>query len=124
MQRKDDFEKRREKLASLSDQELKDYFWQLAQYVVAPMMDLAKTHTSPSIERSVLLRMGFSSIQAKDIVMQCVEKGFLGKGAGHSVWRLAQLNHISYQEAGACLARGEGWDQLREHWERRTQHGT
>lgn len=67
-ERKDDFQKRREHLADLSDQELKERFWDLADQIVDPLADLAKTHTSPSIERSVLIRMGFNSLDAKAIV--------------------------------------------------------
>ena len=74
MPREDDFPVRRQHLAGLSDQELQERFWQLAQELVAPLVELARTHTSPSIERSVLLRMGFSSLEASAIVARCVEK--------------------------------------------------
>ena len=59
--REDDYLKRREHLKDLSDQELKERFWQLAEQAVKPLVDLAYKNTSPAIERSVLLRMGFSS---------------------------------------------------------------
>ena len=62
MERKDDFQARRQHLADLSDQELHQRFWDLLDQVVEPLAQLARTHTSPAIERSVLLRMGFSSI--------------------------------------------------------------
>ena len=118
MQRSDDFIQQRAHLALLSEEELEKRFWQLAKQVVEPMVKLAYTHTSPSVERSVLLRMGFSSIEAKEIVTHCEEKGLLGKGAGHAVWRLAKLNNIDYREAGLLLGKGQGWDKLEQFWER------
>ena len=66
MKRADDFESRREHLRNMSDEELKNYFWQLAQQVVDPLLEYGRTHTSPSIERSVLLRMGFSSLERSE----------------------------------------------------------
>ena len=63
--RPDDFAARRARLAALSDDELHPYFWELVQKIVAPLIEEARAHTTPSIERSVLLRMGFSSIEAK-----------------------------------------------------------
>lgn len=116
MQRQDDFSQRRGELAALSDGQLKERFWQLCEQVVQPLVELARTHTSPSIERSVLLRMGFSSIEAKEIINQCVEKELLGKGAGHAVWRLAQLESVPYRQAGLRLAQGLGWERLQEFW--------
>ena len=65
MARADDFEQRRAHLADKSDEELFDYFWELAGRVVQPMLDAGKVYTTPAVERSVLLRMGFSSIEAK-----------------------------------------------------------
>lgn len=86
------------------------------------MVELARTHTSPSVERSVLLRMGFSSMEAKEIVDKCVEQELLGKGAGHAVWRLSQLTGIPYREAGLRLGQGLGWDQLRAYWQKGEHH--
>jgi len=37
--------------------------------VVDPLLEYGRTHTTPSIERSVLLRMGFSSLEAKPLVL-------------------------------------------------------
>ncbi len=42
--------------------------------IVAPLIEEARTHTTPSIERSVLLRMGFSSIEAKALVARMHER--------------------------------------------------
>jgi D-ornithine 4,5-aminomutase subunit alpha len=117
MERADDFAKRRQHLAGLSDQELKARFWDLAKQVVSPIVEAAKHQTSPSIERSVLLRMGFSSLEAKGIVDNAVKYGYLGKGAGHAVVKLAGLRKISYREAGVQLAKGEGWDALKGVWQ-------
>lgn len=114
MPREDDFSVRRQHLAGLSDEELKERFWRLAEELVAPLVDLARTHTTPSIERSILLRMGFSSLEAQAIVARCVERGLLGKGAGAVVWRYAQARGLPVLEAGRRLARGEGWEEVAE----------
>jgi len=116
MERADDFEQRRKHLANLSDDELKARFWELTHKVVAPIMETAKVQTSPSIERSVLLRMGFSSIEANGIVSHCISHNLMRKGAGHAVLKLAEMKNIPYLEAGALLATGEGWDVLRGVW--------
>lgn len=108
--RPDDFSQRREGIANLSDEELHDLFWQLAFSIVEPLIDLAKKHTSPSIERSVLLRMGVSSLDSQTIVKGCMERGILGKGAGHVVWRVARDKGIDIKAAAEGLASGKYWD--------------
>jgi len=112
MQRKDDFEERRKHLKNLTEEELEKRFWELTEKIVDPLIELARTHTSPSIERSVLLRMGFDSLTAKAVVEKCVEKGLLGKGAGHVVLKYALYKGIPLREAGKRLAQGEGWDEI------------
>jgi D-ornithine 4,5-aminomutase subunit alpha len=99
----DRFEKRREELQKMSDEELKTLFWQLCDQAVAPIVDLAKTHTSPSIERSVLLRMGIDSISSHGVVDRIYEAGLLGKGAGHVVLKLAQKNGTDVRTAAAAI---------------------
>jgi D-ornithine 4,5-aminomutase subunit alpha len=113
VQRVSDFEKRREHLKDLSNEELKERFWLLAEEIMKPLYDLAHTHTSPSIERSVLLRMGFSSLEAVAIVSAAEKRGLLGKGAGHLVLRYAKETESAYLDAGRALANGEGWDSLK-----------
>ncbi|MBS3811045.1 MAG: ornithine aminomutase subunit alpha [Halanaerobiales bacterium] len=98
--REDDFEERRSHLEGLSDKELKARFWELAEDVIDPLIDLSKTHTSASIERSVLLRMGFNSLDAKAIVNQVVQADLLGKGAGHVVYKMAKKEDRSIKEVG------------------------
>jgi D-ornithine 4,5-aminomutase subunit alpha len=112
MKRADDFQERRKHLADLSDQELYDKFWALAGQIVDPLLELGKKNTTPSVERSVLLRMGFSSIEVKPIVEGCIDRGLMGKGAGHVVYRLAKEKNISVREAGLMLAEGKGWDEV------------
>ena len=97
------FETRREELKKMSDEELKARFWELCDQVVDPIVDLAKTHTSPSIERSVLLRMGIDSISAHGVVDRITEAGLLGKGAGHVVLKLAQKNNTDVRAAAAAI---------------------
>lgn len=105
--REDDFAERRQHLADLSEEELEEKFWDLAEEIVDPIMDLASTHTSPSIERSVLLRMGFNSLDAKAIVKKVQEAELLGKGAGHVVLKLAEREDMEIKEAGLALKDGD-----------------
>ncbi len=97
------FEERRQELKKLSDEELKNRFWELCYQVVDPIVDLARTHTSPSIERSVLLRMGIDSITAHAVVDQVLQAGLLGKGAGNVLLRVAQKNGMDIQAAAAAI---------------------
>lgn len=113
-ERKDDYLSRRQHLEKMSDQELKDYFYELADKIVDPLMDLSYTHTSKSIERSVLLRMGFSSIEAKEIVDKLNEQNLLRKGAGNCVFKIANNKKISIHEAGVLIIEADGIDYLQE----------
>jgi D-ornithine 4,5-aminomutase subunit alpha len=112
MNREDDFEVRRQHIADLTDQELYERFWALTQEAVEPLLELGRKNTTPSIERSVLLRMGISSLDTKPIVEGCMDRGLMGKGAGHVVYKLAQAEGISVQEAGTLLANGKHWDEV------------
>ena len=114
MKRSDDYEKRREHLKDLSEEQLHDRFWELAEEVVEPMLKLGYSHTTPSIERSVLIRMGFSSLEVKPIVEGAIKRSLMGKGCGHVVWRLAEAKRISIREAGLALADGKQWDTVEE----------
>ena len=111
-QRPDDFTSRRAHLPHLSDEELHAYFWHLAERTVHPLVEEARTHTSPSIERSVLLRMGFSSLEAKPLVKQMEDKGLLGHGAGNLVLQLAHKKGITVREAGLNLLAGRYWEEM------------
>ena len=112
LERPDDFEIRRAHLQSLSDEELHIYFWDLVDQIVRPLMEEACTHTSPSIERSVLLRMGFSSIESKQLVNQLHQHNLLGYGAGRLVLELAKSKDITVREAGEALLSGKHWQEL------------
>ncbi len=111
MKRADDFQERRKHLAGLSDKELYDKFWSLAEQIVDPLLELGQKNTSPSVERAVLLRMGFSSLEVKPIVDGCIDRGLMGKGTGNVVYRLAKEKNISVREAGLMLVEGKGWDE-------------
>ncbi len=108
--RADDFEARRKHLTGLTDEELHERFWSLVGQITAPLIEEARTHTSPAIERSVLLRMGFSSIEARALVDAFAEKKLLGEGAGALVLELAQGQNMSVREAGESLLAGRCWD--------------
>jgi D-ornithine 4,5-aminomutase subunit alpha len=96
----------------MSDEALHGYFWSLANQLVAPLIDEARTHTTPSIERSVLQRMGFSSLEAKALVERMLERGLLGHGAGRLVLELAKAKDISVRAAGMALLAGQSWQEL------------
>ena len=97
------FEVRREELEQMSDEQLKARFWELCSQVIDPIVELSRTHTSPSIERSVLLRMGIDSISSHGVVDRIYEAGLLGKGAGHVVLKLAQKNGTDVRSAAAAI---------------------
>ncbi len=110
LKREDDFEQRRAHLKGLSDAELKDRFWQLTEQVVDPLLELARTHTSPSVERAVLLRMGFSSLEAQPLVNAAIDRGLMGHGVGHVVYKISKEKNLSIRQAGLELLEGKHWD--------------
>lgn len=111
-ERKDDFSSRRKHLEGLSDEQLHAHFWSLVDRLVQPLVEEARTHTTPSIERSVLLRMGFSSLETRPLVNRMLEKGLLGRGAGNLILKLAQSKGLSVREAGIGLLEGKYWEEL------------
>lgn len=115
--RPDDFEKRRKHLANLSDEALYQEFWGLADKACEPLIDLAYKNTSPAIERSVLLRMGFSSLEANDLVKKVILHELMGKGAGHVVYRYSTLKSISIRDAGLELLKDFGWEDVKTSFE-------
>ncbi|HSR03916.1 MAG TPA: ornithine aminomutase subunit alpha [Proteiniclasticum sp.] len=108
--RTDDFSSRREHLAALSDAELKARFFSLAEEIVDPLIELSKKSTSPSVERSVLLRMGFSSLEAGAIVNHVLDLGLMGKGAGNIVLKTAEKLKEEYLKVGREMAEGKHLD--------------
>ena len=116
-ERKDDYLERREHLKKLSDTELRAYFLELSEKIVDPLIDLSYKNTSKSIERSVLLRMGFSSIDSKAIVDILDENNLLSKGAGHSVYILSKKKNIELEKAGKLIQNGEEIKYLLEYFE-------
>lgn len=114
MKREDDFKVRRKHLENLSSSELDKRFWEMCEKIVDPMIKLAKENTTPSIERSVLMRMGFSSTEATEIVNKTIENGLMAKGCGHLVYRLSKDRNIGVREAGLILMEGEGFKELKE----------
>lgn len=112
LERGDDFTTRRKHLRSMSDEELHAYFWSLSEKIVGPLVEEARTHTTPSIERSVLLRMGFSSIEAGQLVEKVGRRQLLGYGAGHLILKLAKAKGISVRETGLGLLADNYWEEL------------
>lgn len=110
--REDDFAIRRAHLAALGDAELHARFWDLVERLVEPLIAEARTHTTPAVERSVLLRMGFSSVEAKALVEQMTAREQLAGGAGRWVLEAARRWRVPVREAGLALIRGEGWEDL------------
>jgi D-ornithine 4,5-aminomutase subunit alpha len=109
----DDYRTRSAHLRNMSDDKLRDYFWALVDTLIQPIIEEARTHTSPSLERSVLLRMGFSSMENKVIVNKLLERGLLGHGAGKIILRLAQQKNISVRAAGLGLMKDELWEEVK-----------
>lgn len=110
VKRVDDFEARRQHLKDLSNEELCQRFWSLAEEIVKPLVDLGYNNTTPSIERSVLLRMGFSSLEAKSIVEHTIDRELMGKGAGNVIYSVAKKLGRDYREVGREMAEGQHWD--------------
>lgn len=110
--RPDDFETRRAALASLPDDELHALFWRLVERIVAPLVEEARTHTSVAIERSVLLRMGLASAEAKALAERMAERGLLRHGAGRLLLELAQRLGASPRDAAQALLAGRHWEEL------------
>lgn len=101
------YENRLTELHKLSDEELKNRFWELCNKIVEPMVEYGQKYTSPSIERSVLLRMGINSLTTQSVVKKINEAGLLGKGAGHVVLKLSQKRKISIVDAAKCITEDE-----------------
>ena len=116
MARDDTYQKERAHLEGLSDTELEARFWELAQQIVDPLVELARTHTSPSIERSVLMRMGIDSRTCMAVVSECETRGLLGHGAGQVVLHCATTWGCPAPDAARRLAAGEGWDVVAARW--------
>ena len=112
LERPDDLEARGGSLQSMTDEELHDYFWSLTDKIVTPLVEEARTHTSPSIERSVLLRMGFSSVEANQLVAHMQKRKLLGRGAGRLVLELAKSKGLSVRATGEALLQGHYWQAL------------
>jgi len=116
-ERPDDFNERSKKLKNMTDEELDNYFWELVGKVVDPLVDLAQTHTSPSIERSVLLRMGFNSLQAKVLVEKIEEHNLLSKGAGNIVYQLSKSKNMEIIDTGKALINDQYWEDVEKIFE-------
>ncbi|MCK4552177.1 MAG: ornithine aminomutase subunit alpha [Tenericutes bacterium] len=112
--RSDDYIKRKKHLENLSNQELKQRFWDLADKTTEPLIDLAYKNTSPAIERSILLRMGFSSIEATSLVEKTINHGLISKGAGHVVFRYSKMQNIPIRESGLALNDDQGWQEIKD----------
>ena len=118
MVREDTFDHAHQYLMGLTDEELKMRFWGLTQEIVDPLVELARTHTSPSIERSVLMRMGIDTPTCVAIVSECEARGLLGHGAGHVVLVVMQALEIDAPAAARKLADGDAdaWDVVDAKW--------
>ena len=68
--------------------------------------------SSEGLERSVLLRMGLSSIEAKALVDGLTARGLLGHGAGRLLLDLADAKGITVREAADALLGGRYWEDI------------
>lgn len=112
--RNDDFKTRRAHLDKYDDEALRIYFLELTDRLLDPVMKMAKDHTTPAIERSVLMRMGFSSAEAKVLTDRFFEHDLLAHGAGHIVYRYAKDHGIGLREAGEKLLEGDAMEKIKE----------
>jgi D-ornithine 4,5-aminomutase subunit alpha len=94
MRREDDFAERRKHIADLTDEELYNRFWELVDQVVDPLLELGRKNTTPSVERAVLLRMGVSSLDTQKVVEGCMDRGLMGHGAGHVVYKVMKAHDL------------------------------
>ncbi len=117
IKREDDYKVRRKHLENLSDEQLKERFWELIEKVVDPLLEMSHKNTTVSIERSVLLRMGFSSIEVAKIVEQVQNYNLLKYGAGHVVYLASQIKKISIREAGLSIVEGKYLDLVKKELE-------
>jgi D-ornithine 4,5-aminomutase subunit alpha len=106
------FSERRERLMSLNDEELYQKFWMLADQLTKPLAKFASVHTTPSVERSVLLRMGFNSLQAGAFVERCLSEGVIGQGAGGVLLRYASQHKVTLFQAFDMLMELKSWKAL------------
>jgi len=118
MVREDTFDHAHQYLSGLTDEELQMRFWHLAEEIVDPLVELARTHTSPSIERSVLMRMGIDTPTCVAVVGECEKRGLLGHGAGHVVLVVMQALAIDPPAAARKLADldEQAWAVVDEKW--------
>ena len=114
--RADEYLAWRTHLADLSEEELEARFWELVEQIVDPLIDLAAGHTSPSIERSVLMRMGIDSPTCNAVVCEIDKRGLLGHGAGHVVLHCARQWDVDVRAAAKQMAAGKGWDTVEKKW--------
>lgn len=123
MKRPDDYKERGRHLAALSDERLHERFWELAKRLTDPLLELGREYTSPSVERSVLLRMGFSSLEANALVEAILEQGLLGHGAGHVVYRAAREYGLTVRQAGEKLMVMKDWAEVKSWFREGERHG-
>ncbi|GGU81475.1 D-ornithine 4,5-aminomutase subunit OraE [Lentzea flava] len=90
-------------LRSMDLDQLRGLFWSLARRAVEPLAQYAAEHTTPSIERSILLRMGFDSTEAKELVDAAMRGGWLGDGVGGVLREYADRHGITVREAYSTL---------------------
>lgn len=114
LKREDDFNERRKNLNTLTDKELEEKFWSLAENIMEPIIEMSKKYTSPAIERSILLRMGFSSLEAKPLVDKVINHGLIGKGAGNIIYKVSKLKNITIREAGLGLLQDFYWEDVKK----------
>jgi len=116
MARKDVYLEWRGHLAGLDDEALEVRFWTLVNEITDPLIELARTHTSASIERSVLMRMGIDSRTCMAAVTEIDNRGLLGHGAGNVVLHCATEWGVDVREAAARLTAGDGWETVAARW--------
>ena len=117
MAREDTYLQIRGHLEELTDEQLEARFWDLTRQIVDPLVELARTHTSPTIERSVLMRMGIDSPTC-DGGRRGVRDARPARPRRRP--RGAALRHArgpaTCARPHAALAAGDGWDTVVAKW--------
>ena len=97
----------RDRPADLADEHIHKEFWKSGQSSDDSLSDFAHTCTSPHVECSSLVAMGFSDDEAQAIIKGAIKYRIICKGCSHVVLELRRARGIGLREAGLLLAAGD-----------------
>ena len=88
-------------MASLTEEQIYFVFC-CALILYLPQKSLSATE--------MCIRDSVSSLDTQKIVEGCMDRGLMGHGTGHVVYKISKEKGISIREASEKLAQGEYWD--------------